>query len=93
MMADIFRPQRDPARAIYDALLEESTKRSGRTTDEWIEAEREVVWRTARDQAQKLGLRVPTLEEVTRAENSACGHVDYAKKWAYRLEELMRKSV
>lgn len=90
-MADIFRPHFDPARTIYDAFQAEAEKRPTRTCDEWIEAERQAVWRAARDYAQQHGMRVPTMAEVESAEQYAMGHVDYGSKWSYGVVEAMRK--
>lgn len=90
-MHDVFRPSREPARTIYDAFQAEAKKRKGRSVNEWIEAERQAVWRAARDYAQQRGLRILSLEEVTMAENYAMGHVDYGAKWAYQVERAMNK--
>lgn len=89
MATDPFRPRREPAMSIYDAFQAEAGKRAGRPMDAWIQAEREAVWRAARDQAAKLGLRCPTLSDVESAERYAMGSIDYGKTWAYRLAESM----
>ena len=88
-MRDVFRPNREPARTLYDAFQREAVNRKGRSTAEWQNEERQAVWRAARDYAQQHGLRVPTLTEVRRAENSAAGHVDYGAKWAYGIAEVL----
>jgi hypothetical protein len=49
------------------------------------------VWRAAREYSEKHGLRVPTMEEIERAETSAYGHVDYGAKWAYGVARHMRR--
>lgn len=90
---NLFRPIREPERAIYDAFQAESEKRSGRRLEEWLEAEVQAVWRAARDYAQANNMRVPTLQEVQHAERSAYGHSDYAKKWALYVSECMRKEM
>ena len=87
-MRDVFRPRYQPAQTIYDAFQAEAAHRHG-SVEEWIERERLVVWRTARDYAQQHGLRVPTMDQIERAERSACGHVDYGAKWAYRVAEFI----
>lgn len=89
-MKDFFRPHTDPARLIYDVFQAEAAKRPERNVDYWLRVEREVVWKTARDYAQQRGLRVPTMEEVERAESNATGSVDYGAKWAYGVAELLR---
>lgn len=91
-MHDVFRPRHEPARSIYDAFQAEASKRKGRGVDDWMTAERDTVFREAAHQAQKLGLRVPTMDEVIRAERYASGSVDYGAKWAYGIVEAMRKS-
>lgn len=47
----------------------------------------------AAHQAQLLGLRVPSMEEVVSAERYAMGSVDYSAKWAYCVAEAMNKGV
>lgn len=90
-MTDIFRPTSEPARTIYDAFQDEATKREQREPDEWMSAEIHRVWRTATAEAIKRQLRPPTLDDVQRAERSACGHVDYGSKWAYGVVAAMRR--
>jgi hypothetical protein len=89
-MADIFEPRREPARSIYLAFQAEATRRKGRSVDEWLTAEREAVYRESIHQAQMLGLRVPTMDEVVSAERYATGSVDYGAKWAYCIVNAMR---
>ena len=90
-MKDVFQPHTDPARMLYDAFQDEAKKRNGRTPEQWMDAERTVVWAAARDYAQQHGLRVPLMSDVMRAEEYARGSVDYGAKWAYRVAEQMRK--
>jgi hypothetical protein len=89
-MRDIFEPLHEPAKSIYLAFQAEAAKRKGRALDEWIKAEREAVFRVCAQQAQKLGLRVPTMEDVASAERYARGSADYGAKWAYQLVKLMK---
>ena len=89
MKRDIFSPIHEPALSIYNAFQNEATKRKGRNVDDWIIAEREAVMRAATNQAAILGLRVPTMSEIVRAENYASGSVDYGAKWAYGVAEAM----
>ncbi len=91
-MRDIFQPRNEPAKSIYEAFQSEATKRKGRSIDEWMSAEREVVLREAAIQAARLGLRVPTMDDVVRAERSASGSVDYGAKWAYGITDVMKSS-
>lgn len=84
-----FRPIRQPARAIFDALVAEQAHRKGRSFEEWQRAEREAVWRAARDFAQQNGICVPTIEQVHKREVLALGHTDYAAKWAYAVADLL----
>lgn len=90
-MRDHFRPRNSPAREIYDAFQEESKNRADRSTIDWILAEREAVWKAARDYALKHKLTVPTIKDIEQAELSACGHTDYGAKWAYGISEIMLK--
>jgi hypothetical protein len=90
-MFDVFRPSSEPARTLYDTFQSEALKRGGRSPDEWIAAERQAVYAAACRIAQETGLKTPTLDEVMRAERSACGHVDYGSKWAYGVSSVMRE--
>lgn len=92
---DLFRPSNEPARSIYDALTKEAEKRKDKDCEEWIDTERKVVWAVVRDYAQQHNLKVPTIEDIERAENYALGHCDYAAKFAYKVTDLLynRKSV
>jgi hypothetical protein len=82
---DFFEPRTEPARSIYLAFQAEAKLRKSRSVNEWIEAERRVVHQAAIHQAELLGLREPTLEDVEAAERTARGHVDYGSKWAYGI--------
>jgi len=86
---DPFRPIREPARSIYDALLREATHRRERSVAEWLAAERGAVHRESILQAQRLGLHVPTIAEVELAERLATGHSDFAAKWAQGVAQAM----
>ncbi|KVV07501.1 hypothetical protein WK77_16255 [Burkholderia ubonensis] len=86
---DVFRPFREPARSIYDALILEGARRRERGTDEWLSAEREAVLREAIVQARRLGIRAPTMADVEREERLAVGHSDYAAKWARGVAQSM----
>lgn len=88
-MLDFFRPSRQPAKMLYDAFQEEAANRFGRNTQEWMTAERIAVWAAARDYAQQHGLRVLTLAEIQKAEESARGHIDYGAKWAYGVASML----
>jgi hypothetical protein len=93
IMHDIFEPRHEPARGIYHAFQTEATKRKGRSIDQWQAAERDAVFREATHQAQKLGLRVPTMDEVVSAERYAAGSIDYGAQWSYCVVQEMRKAV
>ena len=88
----MFEPTQEPAKSIYDALVNEAAKRKGRSVEAWIEAERKAVFNKAVELSNALGLRIPTLEQIVTAENCACGHVDYMAKYAYGVAEAMRPS-
>lgn len=86
----MFRPRHDPSRAIYDALEEEALRRRERNVEEWIKAERQAVLDEAIRQADILGLKRPSIDDVKTAEQSAVGYADYGAKWAYAIERFMR---
>lgn len=83
----VFRPHSQPARRIYDALIDEAAKRD--ESENWEHNERLRVFREAREFAQENGLSFPTLGQVRECESYAIGHIDYAAKFAYRVAELI----
>lgn len=89
-MRDIFEPRDESAKSIYQAFQTEAVRRKGRPLDEWIKAERDAVFRECVNQAQKLGLRAPTPDEVAAAERYARGSIDYGAKWAYQVVRVMK---
>ncbi|KPG82227.1 hypothetical protein [Pseudomonas sp. RIT-PI-o] len=89
-MKDIFQPQSEPAKSIYEAFQLEASMRDGRSLDEWQAAERTAVHREAAIQARKLGLHVLTMEQVEQAERHAFGSIDYGSKWASAVVSAMR---
>lgn len=91
-MRDVFQPTVEPARSIYTAFQAEAKNRSGRSVEEWMTAELDAVYREAVYQAQALGLRTPSKEEVKSAERYAMGSADYGAKWAYRVVDAMQKT-
>lgn len=91
-MKDIFQPRAEPAKSIYEAFQLEAAERNGRSLEKWQTAERNVVHREAVIQAQKLGLRVPTMEDVEQAERHAFGSIDYGSKWVSGVVLAMRKA-
>lgn len=91
-MRDLFQPSSEPARSLYAAFQAEAAKRAGRAPEEWMRAEKEAVHREAVYQAEKLGLRAPSLDEVASAEQYACGSVDYGATWVYGVVKAMRSA-
>lgn len=89
---DPFEPRKEPARSIYLAFQKEAGKREGRLVHDWTRAERDAVHAEAVRQAHRLGLRVPTLQEVVDAERYARGHIDYGAKWAFYVTEAMNRA-
>lgn len=85
----MFRPYSQPAQRIYDALIDEASKRND--SDNWEHKERLRVFREARNFAQENGLSFPSLDQVRDCESYANGHIDYAAKFAYRVAELVGK--
>lgn len=86
---DFLMPGTEPARSLYQAFAEEATKRDERHFEDWHQAECEAVHNAAADQAGRLGLRAPTLDEVIKAEQEASGSSDYGAKWAYGVVDEM----
>jgi hypothetical protein len=55
-------------------------------------ATRQRFFREVTHQAHRLGLRVPTMDEVASAERYAAGSVDYGAKLAYCVVDATRKA-
>ncbi|WP_157638500.1 hypothetical protein [Burkholderia ubonensis] len=51
------------------------------------------MFRESLRQAQKFGLRAPSMDEIVSAERYAMGSIDYGAKWAYGIVEAMHKAV
>lgn len=90
-MIDHYRPRKDPARLVYDALVAESAKREGRSCYQWIRSERQAMLDAACDYANQHGLRAPTMKDIAEAERLGIGHTDYASKVAYAVQAILRK--
>ena len=74
------------------AFESEAQHRASREGLEWIELERRVMTLEVLDELRYLGLSpVGVREEVARAEQSACGHIDYGKKWAIGCADIVLK--
>ncbi|WP_063801029.1 hypothetical protein, partial [Burkholderia ubonensis] len=56
-------------------------------------SERDAVFHESLRQAQKFGLRAPSMDEIVSAERYAMGSIDYGAKWAYGIVEAMHKAV
>ena len=84
-----FRLKLQVTELLETTLRKESAKRSGRTLEVWLAAERNVMWSTARDFAQQHGLVVPLLADVERAERMATGHSDFGRKWPLYVAEVL----
>lgn len=89
---NLFHPHVEPAGAIYDSIIQEAKKRREKECAQWIKDERLNVWTFARDYAQQHGLTVPTMAEIEAEERQACGHVDYAAKWAIGVHFLLTRA-
>ena len=74
----------------HHAFQKEAEKRGGLHYSEWQRNELEAVYRAATWYAAKNGLVAPTRAQVVEADISASGHVDYGRKLAYRIAEIMK---
>lgn len=54
----------------------------------WVAYERQVMFEAVNLERRVRGLPQVTLQQVIRVENQACGHVDYAHKYALYCAEL-----
>lgn len=74
--------------AIEAALVAEAKLRHDHP-DDWIERERSAVAAEANRWATSYGLLTITSEDVERVEGRAVGHIDYARKLALYVAELI----
>lgn len=79
----------EAADLIREAFLLEAENRKDREIEDWLEAERQTVWKAATEFAMRCGLRVPLMSEVALGERMAMGHSDYSFKWALYVAEQM----
>jgi hypothetical protein len=75
--------------AIRLELTAETTRREGRTVEQWILAERECVLREVNRQRERLHLVPVDLADVERIERTAVGHTDYVSKYAHAAADLV----
>ena len=57
---------------------------------EWVRMERATMTRAVNERLWSLGLPSCDPADVERAECSACGHSDYAAKWAIGCADIIR---
>lgn len=75
---------------ILDALVKKMWERTGQPVDVWVPAERMAVAVAANTWAEAHGMtRRVTVRDVERVETLAMGHVDYGKKLALYVAELL----
>lgn len=87
---DPYRPRFHPERSLYDAYVAEAAKRGDRLPKESLEREIEAVTAAAKVNARRLGLIVPSKEQVAKAGRLAMGHTDYGARWARHVVRIMR---
>ena len=79
---------------IRAKLVLETERRPGRALEEWILAERKCVLHEVNHQRRLLAYAPVKIEDVERAERTACGHSDYVSKYAHAAADLVfRKEV
>lgn len=81
-------------KTLRSAAAERPFRRGTVTTDdgiemEWVLHERQVMLDAVNTQRRQRGLSPVPLAHVVRAESSACGHVDYAVKFAIGCADLV----
>lgn len=91
MTIDVFRPAKDPYRAIYDAFRAAADRRPQCNLDAAIHAEVDAVHRAAVSQAAPHQLRAPTRHEVEMARQGAMGHTDFGLTWACAVVRAMQR--
>lgn len=74
---------------LFAALVAEMGKRNNCPGLEWIDNEREAIVDSAHAWALPRFLHYVTVDEVEAVESLACGHVDYAQKFALYVAELI----
>ncbi|MGN7186967.1 hypothetical protein [Microbacterium enclense] len=58
----------------------------------WVLFERQAMLVAVNERRASAGLDPVTLGDVERVETSACGHIDYARKFAWGCAELVEMS-
>lgn len=74
-------------RRLLVALSDEMKHRND--DDRWVEREREAITTAANGWALNHGLQPITVADVEHIEGMAVGHVDYARKLALYISELL----
>ena len=75
--------------AIWAKLVAETERRTGRTAEAWILAERACVQREVNRQRSLLAYDPVDSAVVERAERMAVGHIDYVSKYAHAATDLV----
>ena len=75
--------------AIRAKLVAETERRTGRTVEAWIVAERACVMREVNHQRDLLAYDPVGIEVVERAERMAVGHTDYVSQYAHAAADLV----
>lgn len=88
-------PYEPYATIIESALHKRGTKASEMDVDPVHRAPQYIVrlCKALVDKIQEAGNSSVTLEDVVRAERSACGHTDYHRKFSMYCSELARKGL
>lgn len=86
---DIFRPEHQPAKRIYDVLKKETKHREKRKGFTWIEREIKAVHKAACAYARENGIPEPTIEQIEKEAEIASKCYHYESKWVYGVAQLL----
>ena len=88
---DMFEPNTEPAKTIYNVFKEASKNRKDKDFKIWILEERMAVYNASVKWAKENNLNIPTFKDIEKAENEALGYCDYGSKWAYGISDIINK--
>lgn len=78
----------DPLIGYLTHVLRVAAQQRSQRSD-WIEFERNAMWKAVNDQREKLGRSPIPIQDVERVEGMAVGHTDYALKFALYCADLV----
>lgn len=86
------RPQTEPASLLFDALSEEMDQRLVRDPSDWKPLEMKRMLAVACKCSSDIDGPFISMEDIRKAEVHACGHSDYAAKFARQVAAIITRT-